>query len=214
MTAPEKIDYKRELRNLYATGREPVMVDVPDLAFAMIDGHGDPNTTAEFAEAIEALYTVAYAAKFAVKRAPDGIDYGVMPLEGLFSTRDTSAFTMQDKSAWDWTLMIMQPDPVTPEVFDAAKVAASARKPLDAITGVRLERLTEGLAGQILHVGPYAEEGPTIQRLHDFIAERGLQRTGRHHEIYLSDPRRAAPEKLRTIVRQPTSPRDPRTIGG
>ena len=207
MTAAKKIDYKRELHELYVPGREPVMVEVPELSFAMIDGHGDPNTTPGFADAVEALYTVAYAAKFTVKRAPEGIDYGVMPLEGLFWTSDMSPFTTQDKSAWDWTLMIMQPDLVTPEVFNAAKAAASARKSLDSISSVRLERFAEGFACQVLYVGPYAAEGPTIQRLHAFIAERGFTRTGKHHEIYLSDPRRAAPERLKTIVRQPLSRR-------
>jgi hypothetical protein len=175
VTAAKKIDYKHELGELYASGREPVMVEVPDLTFAMIDGHGDPNTAPQFAHAIEALYTVAYAAKFAVKRAPQGIAYGVMPLEGLFWTPDLSAFTMQDGSAWDWTLMIMQPDLVTPTVFEAAKAAATARKSLDAIGHVRLERFTEGLAGQILHIGPYAAEGPTIQHLARVHRRAGLR---------------------------------------
>ena len=203
MTATRKIDYKRELRELYAPGREPVMVDVPELAYLMADGHGDPNTAPEFSEAIEALYTVAYAAKFAIKRAPEGIDYGVMPLEGLFWTPDMSTFTTEDKPAWDWTLMIMQPDLVTPEVFGEAQVTAAKKKSLDAIGRVRVERFAEGLAGQIMHIGPYAAEGPTIQRLHAFIAEQGYERAGKHHEVYLSDPRRAAPEKMKTIVRQP-----------
>ena len=146
MTATRKIDYKRELRELYAPGSEPVIVDVPELAYLMIDGHGDPNTAPEFSEAIEALYTIAYAAKFAVKRAAEGIDYGVMPLEGLFWTPDMSAFTTEDKSAWDWTLMIMQPDHVTLEVFDDARTRARKKKSLEAIGRVRLERFTEGPA--------------------------------------------------------------------
>jgi hypothetical protein len=203
MTAEKKIDYKRELRELYAASREPVVVDVPDLNYLMIDGHGDPNTAPEFSQAIESLYAVAYTAKFAIKRAPEGVDYGVMPLEGLFWTPDMSTFTTEDKSAWDWTLMIMQPDQVTSEVFGAAQAAATKKKSLDAIGRVRLERLAEGLAAQILHIGPYATEGPTIQRLHAFIAAQGYERTGKHHEVYLSDPRRAAPEKMKTIIRQP-----------
>lgn len=203
MTATKRIDYKRELRELYAPGGEPVILNVPALAYLMIDGHGDPNTAPEYTEAVEALYTVAYAAKFAVKRAPDGIDYGVMPLEGLWWTPDMSKFTTQDKSAWDWTMMIMQPDQVTTVVFEDARTKATKKKSLDAISRVRLERFTEGLAAQIRHVGPYDAEGPTIERLHAFIAEQGYERAGKHHEIYLSDPRRAAPEKMKTILRLP-----------
>ncbi|MGZ4556484.1 MAG: GyrI-like domain-containing protein [Mycobacteriaceae bacterium] len=199
----KRIDYKRELPELYAPGGEPAIVNVPRLAYLMIDGHGDPNTAPEYTEAVEALYAVAYAAKFAVKRAPDGIDYGGMPLEGLWWTPDISEFTTQDKSAWDWTMMIMQPDQVTTVVFDDARTKATKKKSLDAISRVRLERLTEGLAAQIRHVGTYDAEGPTIERLHAFITEQGYERAGKHHEIYLSDPRRAAPEKMKTILRQP-----------
>lgn len=213
MTATKRIDYKRELRELYAPGGEPVILNVPALAYLMIDGHGDPNTAPEYTEAVEALYTVAYAAKFAVKRAPDGIDYGVMPLEGLWWTPDMSKFTTQDKSAWDWTMMIMQPDQVTTVVFEDARTTATKKKSLDAISRVRLERFTEGLAAQIGHVGPYDAEGPTIERLHAFIAEQGYERAGKHHEIYLSDPRRAAPEKMKTILRQPVIHGDTAAIG-
>jgi len=198
-----KIDLKRQLRELYAAAREPTLIDVPELAFIMIDGHGDPNTSPEYSEAIEALYTIAYTAKFAVKRAPEGIDYGVMPLEGLWWTPDMSQFTTAEKSAWDWTMMIMQPDHVTTEVFEDARAKAAEKKPLEAIGRVRLELFAEGPAAQIMHIGPYAAEGPTIQRLHAFIAEQGYERSGKHHEIYLSDPRRSASEKLKTIVRQP-----------
>jgi hypothetical protein len=204
MTAT-KIDFKRELRELYAPAREPSLVEVPDLAFLMIDGHGDPNTAPEFSEAIEALYTVAYAAKFAIKGAPGGIDYRVMPLEGVFWTADMSTFATGERSVWDWTLMIMQPDQVTSGVFGEARATASAKKALDAIGRMRLEVFAEGLAAQVLHIGPYAAEGPTIQRLHAFIAEQGYERSGRHHEIYLSDPRRSAPEGLKTVLRQPVA---------
>jgi len=203
--ATRKIDYKRELRDLYAPGVEPLIVNAPELAYLMIDGHGDPNTTPEYGEAIEALYAVAYGAKFAVKGSPDGIDYGVMPLEGLWWTPDMSKFSTENKSAWDWTLMIMQPDQVRTEVFEDACAKAAKKKSLASISKVRLERLTEGLAAQITHIGPYAAEGPTAQRLHAFIAERGYQRRGKHHEVYLSDPRRVDPEKLKTILRQPVA---------
>jgi hypothetical protein len=179
------------------------MVEVPELAYLMIDGSGDPNTAVEYGEAVEALYTVAYAARFAVKRNRDGIDYGVMPLEGLWWTPDMSTFTTEDKSAWYWTMMIMQPDAVSQEVFEEALEKAAKKKSAETIDRMRLERFAEGPAAQIMHVGPYAAEGPTIGRLHAFIAEQGRERAGKHHEIYLSDPRRAAPEKLKTIVRQP-----------
>ena len=128
MPGTMKIDYKRELRELYAPGGEPAIVDVPELAYLMIDGHGDPNTATAFSDAIEALYAVAYTAKFTVKRAPEGVDYGVMPLEGLFWVPDMSRFTTEDKSAWDWTLMIMQPDHVTREVFEEARATAAGKK--------------------------------------------------------------------------------------
>ncbi len=202
-----KIDFKRELRELYAPALEPSLVDVPELAFLMIDGHGDPNTVPEYVKAIEALYAVAYTAKFELKRAPDGIDYGVMPLEGLWWVPDMSKFTTEDKSAWNWTMMIMQPDQVTTEVFEEARAKATKKKSRDAIGQVRLERFAEGLAAQIMHIGPYAAEGPTIQRLHAFTAEQGYERAGKHHEVYLSDPRRASPDKMKTIVRQPVAAR-------
>jgi hypothetical protein len=201
-----KIDFKRELREFYAPGGEPELVDVPELQFAMIDGHGDPNVAPEYRDAVQALYAVAYAARFALKRAPDGLDYGVMPLEGLWWVPDMSAFTIEDKSAWDWTAMIMQPEQVSAEVFQAARAAAANKKPsLEALRRVRLERFAEGPAAQLLYRGAYADEGPTIRRLHAFIAEQGYERAGKHHEIYLGDPGRTAPEKLKTIIRQPVA---------
>lgn len=198
-----KIDFKRELRHLYAAGREPAIVQVPDLAFLMIDGHGDPNTAQEYRDAIQALYAVSYAVKFAVKREPDGFDYGVMPLEGLWWVADMSDFTTADKSTWDWTMMIMQPDRATPETVEEAKAKVAGKQPPAAIAKLRLQRFAEGLAAQVMHVGPYATEGPTIAGLHRYIAEQGYERAGKHHEIYLGDPRRSAPEKLKTVIRQP-----------
>lgn len=198
-----KLDLKRELRELYTATRQPEVIEVPKLAFLMIDGHGDPNTAPEYAEAVQALYTVAYTAKFATKNGPDGVDFTVMPLEGLWWTPDMSTFSTADKSAWDWTMMIAQPDHVTLEVAEQARAAAAAKKGFAAIDRVRYEHFTEGPAAQVLYFGPYANEGPTIQTLHEFIAEQGHSLAGKHHEIYLSDPRRSAPEKLKTIIRQP-----------
>lgn len=205
MSTATKIDFKRELQALFTAPREPVVVEVPDLAYLMIDGQGDPNTATEYTESIEALYTVAYAAKFAIKRAPNGIDYGVMPLEGLWWTPDMATFATADKSAWHWTMMIMQPDAVTPEVFAHALGTASKKRSPQVLERLRLERFAEGPAAQIMHIGPYAAEGPTIERMHAFIAEQGYELTGKHHEIYLSDPRRSAPERLKTIIRQPVA---------
>jgi hypothetical protein len=206
VTVTTKVDLKRELPELYSAARRPGLVEVPELAFLMIDGHGDPNTASEYAQAVEAIYAVAYTTKFILKRARDGIDFGVMPLEGLWWTPDMSTFTTDDKSAWDWTMMIAQPEQVTSEVVEQAQAKAAGKKALAAIDRVRLERFSEGRAAQVMHIGPYATEGPTIQRLHAFIAEQGCERAGKHHEIYLSDPRRSAPEKMKTIVRQPVTP--------
>lgn len=198
----EKIDIKRELRALYAPTRTPSVVEVPEMAFLMIDGHGDPNTSAQYRDAVSALFSVSYAARFALKRA-GVIDYGVMPLEGLWWVPDMATFSTEDKSAWDWTMMIMQPDEVTEAALADAKVAAAAKRSLPALDGLRLERFAEGLAAQVLHVGPYSAEGPTITALHEFIAQQGRELAGKHHEIYLGDPARAAPEKLKTVIRQP-----------
>jgi len=197
-----KVDFKRELTEFYAARRSPAVVQVPELAFLMIDGHGDPNTSGEYRDAVSALFSVSYAARFALKRA-GVIDFGVMPLEGLWWAGDMSAFSSGDKSAWDWTMVIMQPDEVTADVLADAKARAAAKVPATALGRLRLERFAEGLAAQVLHVGPYSAEGPTIARLHGFIAEQGRGLAGKHHEIYLGDPRRLAPEKLKTIIRQP-----------
>lgn len=203
--AATKLDLKRELHELYVPGDEPCLVDVPDMRFLMIDGHGDPNTAAEFTAAIEALYAVSYTAKFAVKRAPGGIDFTVMPLEGLWWADDMSSFPALEKSTWSWTAMIMQPEPVTSEVVAAAREAAAARKSLPALELLRFETFHEGMCAHVMHHGPYADEAPTIARLHDFIAQQGYVLSGKHHEIYLGDPRRSAPERLRTVVRQPVA---------
>jgi hypothetical protein len=203
-TGTGKVDHRKLLKHLYTATARPALVDVPPLTYLMIDGHGDPNTAPEYAEAVQALYAVAYTTKFAVRRA-GGPDFAVMPLQGLWWAPDMSAFISGDKAAWDWTMMIMQPDEVTPDVIDRSRAAASSKAPATALARLRLERLIEGRAAQVLHVGPYAAEGPTIQRLHEFIAGQGLQRAGKHHEIYLSDPRRAAPQRLRTVIRQPVA---------
>jgi hypothetical protein len=197
-----KRDLKRELKNLYDAPRTPVVVNVPTMRFLMVDGRGDPNTSKEYAEGVEALYTASYAAKFAVKKGPGDVDYGVMPLEGLWWTEDMSRFSVDDKAAWSWTIMIMQPDVANERILADAIKAAREKKDLPALSMIRVEEFAEGKAAQVLHVGPFTTEGPTIERLHAFVDAQG-KRTGKHHEIYLSDIRRAAPAKWKTVIRQP-----------
>lgn len=198
-----KIDFKKELKHLYrASAKEAVIVDVPEMNFLMIDGTGDPNTAPEFQQVVEALYGVSYTLKFMIKKA-QGTDYVVMPLEGLWWTEDMTEFSMEDKEAWQWTQMIMQPEYVTPDFVEQAVIQLQQKKDMPTLTKLRFEPFNEGPAAQIMHLGPYCDEGPTIEKLHNFIREQGYDLTGKHHEVYLSDPRRSAPEKLKTIIRQP-----------
>ncbi|RYP88638.1 hypothetical protein EKO23_01750 [Nocardioides guangzhouensis] len=190
---------------LYRATKTPQLVEVPPLAFLCLDGHGDPNTSLAYAAAVQALYSVSYAARFAVKKA-GGPEFKVAPLEGLWWAEDMGTFVTGDKSAWDWRLMIRQPDAVTGELVERLADEVSVRKSMPAARKLRLVTFEEGTAAQVLHLGPYADEGPTIARLHAFITEQGysFDLPGlRHHEIYLGDPRRSAPGKLRTIIRQP-----------
>ena len=202
----EKVDYKKELKQLYLpSSKEVSVVQVPKQQFIMIDGQGDPNTSKEFREAVEALFSTAYALKFMVKKGETGIDYGVMPLEGLWWSDDMTTFSVGNKSDWKWTLMIMQPEFVTRDLFAIALQQVKNKKNLNALSKLRLEAFIEGKAAQILYVGPFSEEGPTIEDIHSYIKENGYRVSGKHHEIYLSDIRKTAPEKLKTIIRQPVS---------
>jgi hypothetical protein len=197
-----KVDLKKELKQLYqASAKEVRAVEVPAFQFLMIDGEGDPNTSPAYPEAVEALFSVSYTAKFMMKKA-QAVDYGVMPLEGLWWSDDLSVFAAGDKSKWKWTMMITQPSFVPSSVIDAALGEVRKKKGLGAVDRLRLENFAEGSCAQVLHVGPFATEGPTIERLHAFIDARAARR-GKHHEIYLSDIRRAAPAKWKTIIRQP-----------
>ena len=202
-----RTDLKQELGELYRPTAQPRLVEVPELTFLMTDGHGDPSASGRFSAATGALYALAYTAKFMLRRRT-GEDFAVMPLEGLWWAPEMTAFLTGQKAAWEWTLMMVVPDFVTADVVDAARGRAATKKGADraAIDAIRLERFDEGLCAQVLHVGPYSAEAPTIAGLHRFIAGHGLVRAGRHHEIYLGDPRRAAPERLRTIIRQPVWP--------
>lgn len=202
----DKNDLTRTLDSYRAKRGEFRIVEVPARRYLMIDGHGDPNTSPAYTEALEALYPVAYTLKFASKRTLDR-DYVVPPLEGLWTADDLDAFTTaRDKSRWDWTMMILVPDWIGADLVDAAVAQVAAKKRPARLDDVRLQSLHEGRCVQTLHVGSFDDEGPVLDRMHhEFIPSQGLRMTGTHHEIYLSDPRRAAPEKLRTILRQPVT---------
>ncbi len=202
----EKIDFKKEWKHLYSPPKTAFqVVDVPPLQYLMIDGHGDPNTEPAYQQAVEALYGAAYKIKFFSKKA--GRDYVVPPLEGLWWAEDMEAFTTaRDKSTWDWTMMIMTPDWISQEEVELAIEEVKTKKDLPALQRLRLEAYREGLSVQILHVGSYDEEGPVLAQLHNqWLPDHGFQTNGKHHEIYLSDPRRVEPARLKTILRQPVS---------
>ncbi len=201
-----KIDFKKTLAKLYtAPTNRFVLVEVPTLTFVKVDGAGDPNTASAYKQAIEWLYPVSYALKFAAKGF--GNDYVVPPLEGLWWADDPADFVTRHKDRWRWTLMIMAPDFIDAPLFDAA-VAKTGKKLGDAPLSLRLEPLSEGRALQIMHVGSYDDEGPMLARLHDDVMPaEGLTFAGPHHEIYLGDPRKTEPARLRTILRQPVKPR-------
>ncbi len=198
------IDVKRTYDTYQARRGEFRVVDVPPLQYLMVDGHGDPNTSQQYADALAALYPVAYKLKFASK-LDLGRDYVVPPLEALWWAADMTHFTSaRDKSQWHWTVMIMTPDWITPAMVADAVAAVAAKDRPARLDDVRRETLDEGRCVQTLHIGPYDDEADVLADLHHrFIPESGLRMTGRHHEIYLNDPRRVDPAKLRTILRQP-----------
>ncbi len=197
----DKVDLKKELKEFYSPSPKKIsIVDVPDMNFLMISGEGAP-TSPQYLASIQTLYPIAYALKFMVKKA-NAIDYGVMPLEGLWWADDMTQFSSDRKDEWKWRSMIMQPKYVTQSDFKAALEQAK-KKNLPAIDKVRFESFHEGNAAQIMYMGPFSAEGTTIQEIHASIKASGHQLSGKHHEIYLNDPSRTAPEKLKTILRQP-----------
>lgn len=209
------IDVKKVQKQFYAPSTIPEVIDIPEMLFLMVDGYGDPNTNPEYTAAIEILYGISYAIKMS-KRAgspPEGyVEYVVPPLEGLWSLDDGGIFTgsgavIPDKNKFVWTSMIRQPDFVTPEVFEAAKATLGKKKPVLDLSVVRLEHFKENLCAQVMHIGPYDNEPATVRSLADFVAKNGyvedMAGSRRHHEIYISDPRRTAPEKLKTVIRHP-----------
>lgn len=200
-----KTDFRKEHKALYTGARRPALIEVPPLQYLMIDGSGAPAAPG-YADAVSKLYGVAYTIRFALKKAGI-VEYPVMPLQGQWWSADPDAFTADDRSGWQWTMMIMQPPQVTAEVVtDAMEALQRKRKPAD---GVRLSVLEEGPAIQVLHVGAYADEWPTIKGLLEFGREHGHQITGKHHEIYLTPPNPDAPTKMRTLIRYPITPSHP-----
>ncbi|MCR4426108.1 MAG: GyrI-like domain-containing protein [Firmicutes bacterium] len=194
-----ELDLRRELKHLFSPSpRAFELVDVPELNMLMIDGAGSPEGQ-RFQDAVQALYSVAYTLKFSIKKS-HGIQYQVMPLEGLWWT-DEEGLDLEQREDWLWTLMIIQPEFITSEMVGAAMQQARQKKGPASLDGVRLERFHERLCVQTMHIGPYSAEAPTIARMHEFMEANGYRPRGRHHEIYLGDPRRAAPEKLKTVLR-------------
>jgi hypothetical protein len=199
-----KVDFKKEFKHLYnPTAKTFSVVDVPPMNFLMIDGKGNPNTSEAYKQAIDALFAVSYTLKFMVKKGEAQVDYPVMPLEGLWWAPDNSAFITGDKDSWQWTALMMQPEVITPVMVDEALREVQWKKNPPALGKVRFECFHEGSAVEIMYIGRFDAEGPTIAKMHQFIEDSGWQLSGKHHEIYLSDFRRTAPEKLKTVIRQP-----------
>jgi hypothetical protein len=200
-----KIDLKKDLKQFYTASADHIaIVEVPPLHFLMVTGQGDPNTSPAFQQATETLFRLSYTLKFMLKKE-QGLDWTVMPLEGLWCADNLTAFTEERRDEWKWTLMILQPDFVTRESVVRAIELAQNKKNAPPLYDTAFGRHTDGQSAQVLHVGPYAAEPAIIARLHRFIREQGYHFGGKHHEIYLSDPRRTAPGKLKTILRQPIS---------
>ncbi len=208
----EKLDYKEACRDLYQPKTKPMLIDVPEMLFIMVDGKGDPNTVTEYKSALEILYGLSFTIKMSKmsRNQPEGyFEYTVPPLEGLWRSDNESfdGVNVTDKNLLCWTSMIRQPEFVTKEVFEAAKASLAKKHPEMDFSRTRLQKLTEGLCVQVMHIGPYDAEPETIRKMKDFIAAEGYENdiggTRLHHEIYLGDPRRTAPERLRTVIRHP-----------
>lgn len=199
-------DLRRSHPDLYRAPDAPVRLTVPPLGYLMVDGRGDPNTAPDYADAVATLYAVGYGLRFMAKAA-GAEPWTVMPLEGLWWADDMSTFSVERRGDWRWTMMIAQPSLVTSAMVADALAAAVRKRKAPSSDRLRLAVLDEGDSVQVMHHGPYADEGPTIAGLHAFIANAGLALRGEHHEVYLSDPRKSAPEKMRTIIRQPVLPR-------
>lgn len=198
MTTGKQPDWNRLMLKV---PREPVFVKVPAMKYLMVDGQGDPSTSQDFRDAIGALYGLAYTLRFMLK-ARGAAESVPMPLEGLFWADDMSAFMKARRGEWNWTLMLLQPSAVDAKLLAEAR-ARLARKQNNVKVPVKLRRFAEGMCAQVLHLGPYAAERPTIAGLHRFIVDHGYELAGRHHEIYISQPGRGDPAKMKTVIRQP-----------
>ncbi|HPN39491.1 MAG TPA: GyrI-like domain-containing protein [Melioribacteraceae bacterium] len=199
----EKIDLKNDYKILFcASVKDVTFVGIPAFNFLMIDGIGDPNSQ-NFQNSVAALYSIAYSIKFSCKKNPQLFDFTVPPLEGLWYFEENSDYLKVAREKWQWTLLIMMPEFVTSEIFEKAKTEVSKKKENELVDNVRFELFDEGACAQIMHIGSYATEEPTVEKLHKTIKKAGYKLSGKHHEIYLSDPRKTAPEKLKTIIRQP-----------
>jgi hypothetical protein len=200
----DKIDYKKEFKNLYNPPvKEVVVIDVPNSNFLKKDAVGDPATSQDYKDAVEALFAVSYALKFMVKKGKSPVDYNVLPLEGLWWADSMNSFITGNRAVWKWTSMIMQPKFVTEVLFKDAVEQVKKKKNPPALPKMRFERFPEGLSVQTMHIGPYSAEKSTVEKIHRFIKENGYETNGKHHGIYLSDPRKSAPEKMKTVLRQP-----------
>ncbi len=198
----EKIDFKKTFKNLYKAKPNAEIIEVPELRFLIIEGKGNPNTSQDYKNAVEVLFGLSYIIKFMIKKSLQ-IDYAVMPLEGLWWINDMKNFSIDKKDEWKWNAMIMQPEFITIELVEKGISELKKKKNTSAIDNVKLEKFNEGKAVQVLHIGPFSEEGPVISKLHKFIEEKGFKLSGKHHEIYLSDIRKADPKNWKTIIRQP-----------
>ena len=203
---PEKIDLVKKYKELYQPSpKAPVILCVPPFHFLSLEGNGDPNDSPLYQDTLQSLYQLAYTLKFAFKKT-SGVDFQVMPLEGLWWSENMEDFITRDKGGWQWRMLIAQPEMVSEEWVEEARKLALAKKDAGArLREIQFQVYDEGLSVQILYLGPYSAEGPAIQRMHTFAQEQGYHLNGLHHEIYLGDPRRTAPEKLKTVLRQPIS---------
>jgi hypothetical protein len=198
----EKIDFKKTFKTLYNPPKEMFqIVDVPQMNYLMIDGKGNPNTSELYQQSVEVLYTMSYGIKFALKA--QGFDHVIPPLEGLWWMLNMNDFTRENKELWEWTMMIMQPEWVSNESVEKTRHEVYRKKKLPLLDKVRFEGNCEGLSVQIMYTGAYDNEASTIAHMHSFIKDNGYEFNGKHHEIYLGDPRKTLPEKLQTILRQP-----------
>ncbi|MDY2848133.1 MAG: GyrI-like domain-containing protein [Oscillospiraceae bacterium] len=206
----DKLDYKKEYKDLYQPSAKPSLIDVPEMIFIAVDGMGDPNTSVEYKTAMELLYGLSFTIKMSKMNGtqPEGyFEYVVPPLEGLWHQEGISGIDYSRKEDFNWTSMIRQPEFVTEEVFENAKAVLSKKKPGLDLSRARYMKMTEGLCVQIMHKGSYDDEPASIEKMNAFIKEKGFAEDfsdeRRHHEIYLSDPRKCAPERLRTVIRHP-----------